>query len=254
MRIKIAFAIFLMILSGVILSFFIEHKDQYITHTIANPTGDSIPSLFLWETMGLSEDEPLKNNTSLRFLKQKLLKLPCMEEAKLYYVDSTTLGIDYTLRKPIAHLSVYHNVCIDKYGKKFPFYPFYSPKTIPELYCNEEEFDQVFPIYLNLLAYIKCFPESLARSVTKIDLSRGIEKTKGKQEIVIEMKEHNILGVHHYLLRCTPKKLEEQMGNFVSLHKQIRRVYPHKISKIIDMRIASTAYLQDYVPKRSSIQ
>lgn len=242
MRFKILFAIFLIVLFISVGSFFLEHEDKHITHTVNEPLGDAISSIFLWEAMGLSVDHPLKNNTSTELLKKKLLKLPCIKSADVHYVDQTTLGIQYELRKPIAYLSIYHNICVDQDGVKFSLYPFYSPKSIPHLYCKEEEFNEVFPLYLEIF---KALPEELHNSISKVDLYHALERNKGKKEIIIEINHKRIEGNHHYFLRLSPKNLDQQFANFSSLKEQLQKVYPQKISKVIDMRIPSTAYLSE---------
>jgi hypothetical protein len=188
--------------------------------------------------------------------------------------------IDYEVRKPIAWLSDYKNIAIDREGFLFPVAPFFSPKQLPEIYLGLPPFGApedrlgrsggqwLVPLksrYLNLaleiLQYLEGSPWRQGLRIQRIDVSNAFAPTLGSREIVLFTEEEvsfrqegeEVVCIFPKILRLAPKDYPQQLANFFSLRKSMLEDYRKLLAKvqknsrfaprIIDLRIPQLAFV-----------
>lgn len=188
----------------------------------------------LAEILQLSSDEPRLIES--KEAKEILLKMPFLKTAEVSLLNSGTLYIDYTLRRPLLTLSDFENAAIDEEGILFPLSPYFTPKRLPELFLGLDralpwgtEFNSPkFHLTRRLIQLLK-------EEVIRIDISKIEEGSLGKREIVVLLdKGENI----HYL-RLTPSHYEKQLEYYQLLFSNLE-----KKDLIIDLRLPHLAYIR----------
>lgn len=231
------------------------------------PHRDHLTTAALAEVLCLSIDKPtLFKNFSTKEAESKLVKLPMIQSAKVHLVKQDILYIDYVMRTPIAILYDYENTALDEEGYAFPFYPYYSPKSLPEIYLGEERDELLYekPIETKSLALAFRVLRSLKKIalhqnfyIKRIDVSKAFEKSLGKKEIILQIynKNHTLYlspkSSFLYTLRLDPLNYAKNLGNYLMLHKELialEKRYDYRIKedeRVIDLRIDNTAYIEE---------
>ena len=203
----------------------LDEKHKIVSIIQTGPVKEALKTAYLAELLGLSIDHP----TSLYAIdcaaaEKKLLSSPLIKTASVRKRPPNSLYIDYEVRKPIAMLSDYKNVAIDRDGYLFPFDPFFSPKQIPELYLGLPPFgapeDSMGRAGGEWLIPIDNPFFSLAREVLQtlfdapwregfclkcIDVSNALAPSLGQREIVLFTEEEVMTSTFPKILRVAPK-------------------------------------------------
>ncbi|MCH9630330.1 MAG: hypothetical protein S4CHLAM37_03260 [Chlamydiia bacterium] len=248
------------------LSFDHAHVIRKIIQT--GPHRDHLKTSILAEVLDLSCDDPrLTKRFNVKDAEKKLLKnLPMVKSAKLHIVKPDILYIDYMMRVPMAMLYDFENTAIDEEGYLFPFSPFYSPKSIPEIYlgmqAEEASFDKPLKEEALLLAtrVLKSLRKIALHQnfyIKRIDVSHAFERSLGKREIVLQLysKNHTLYlspkSSFLYSVRLDPSNYAKNLGDYLMLHKELvalEKLYDYKVKedeRVIDMRLDNTAYIEE---------
>lgn len=161
-------------------------------------TSDTLPHCVLAEVLHLHTS----SQVSLFAVQPKqvassLLKCPAIESARSWRLLPGTLGIEYALRKPIAHIAGVHNVVIDRTKHVFWETPFYAPKRLPSLVCPVERvttledlqqkitsLDEV-SLGLDVLNILTPLARRTGLAVESIDVQRCKEQSIFRREIIV---------------------------------------------------------------------
>lgn len=250
------------------------------------PQKEALKTEYLAELLGISSDFPPPAATfSTQIAEEKLRASPLIAEAHVRLVQPSTLYVDYTVRQPVAWLSDYENVALDKMGYLFPFRPFFSPKNLPEIYLGLGPFGAPAesndkPIaqwnqpltgkYVELaLALLHLLREQRIQelfSVKRIDVSKAFVDSYGTREIVVitedliplQEGEREIHHVFPKILRLSTKNYASDLGNFLKLRERLVEqermgIHPDPNHQgivrhketIIDLRISNLAFIAD---------
>lgn len=231
-------------------------SQEYFIDTIVQtgPEKGALLSVFLSQILGLSIDKP--QNFFLfdeKEAEKKLLSIGVIQEAIVKKERPNRVYIDYSLRQPVARIGDFTNTAIDLDKKLFPLAPFYSPKRLPEFYLGIKEFqhdlsgreiDLAFSIFGMLIK------SDLHRDVfvERIDVSSAFSDSYGKREVVVTLEDR---GKKIYL-RLTPRGYMKEIGYFLSMDKELQVSSNQTIDRVIDLRIAKLAYVEEY-PKEGVV-
>lgn len=249
------------------------HSEKYRIQTIVQtgPEKEALKTAYLAELLDLSVDAPTQLYAlDLKAAEKKLLASPLIKAAKLKRIPPCTLYIDYEVRKPVAWLSDYKNIAIDKDGYLFPVTSFLSPKQLPEIYLGQKEFSwnlsgEPLTLALEILLKLESAPWTAGLKVQRIDVSNAFSPSLGTREIVLFTEEEIVFSapkeaVYTFpkILRLAPRGLEQQLSNFFSLRKTMLSDYSKQLSslnenecvsrkfspRIIDLRIPQLAFVE----------
>lgn len=232
------------------------------------PHRDHLKTAILAEVLELSCDDPkLTKSFRVKDAEKKLLKnLPMVRSAKLNIVKPDILYIDYMMRVPIAMLYDFENIAIDEEGYLFPFSPFYSPKSIPEIYLGMKDDEAIFNkplkeealfLAIKVLKSLKKIALNQNFYIKRIDVSHAFERSLGKKEIVLQLysKNHTLYlspkSSFLYTLRLDPSNYAKNLGDYLMLHKELvalEKLYDYKVKedeRVIDLRLDNTAYIEE---------
>jgi len=154
----------------------------YISQIAARATtAYSLPSSLLEQILEIA---PNTNLTNIDHLTPKILACPAVESAKVWKLFPSTLGVEYTLRTPIAAIG--QNLGIDALGATFPLSPYFPPLHLPMAILNQDE--DLF----NTSTLIKLLPlQALCKnhnlSLQTIDLTHVDDKIFFRKEIVLSL-------------------------------------------------------------------
>ena len=258
-----------------------KYKITAIVQT--GPEKEALKTTYLAELLGLSVDSPVSlYAVNLKKMEQKLLASPLISSAKIKRIPPGTLYVDYSVRKPIAWLSDYQNVAIDREGYLFPATPFFTPKQLPEIYLGLPPFGAsedrlgrkgglwLAPIqnkHLHLAFEILQFLEGSAWKeglrVQRIDVSNAFAPSLGQREIVlfteeeiaVKQGESEVVCVFPKILRVAPREYAQQLTNFFSLKRSMAEDYKKQLAsarqsgrfapRIVDLRIPQLAFVEN---------
>lgn len=246
----------------------VRHPPRIAALIQTGPQKEALKTDCLAEWLGLSVDRPvevsafdleqasssLEKCPLIASVHLKLLKIGALvgEEGIGIWTSSQSqdraLYIDYTVRQPVAWLSDYENVALDREGYLFPFKPFFSPKNLPEIYLGlapfgKEAFDEGKPVatwhqplmgkywevaseVLSLLTSLK-LQELFA--VKSIDVSQAYAQSYGSREIVVVLEDKVTISrgykENQYLfpkiLRLSVKNYAAELGNYLKLREEL---------------------------------
>ncbi len=238
----------------------VSRSDFYLTHIIqTGPNRDDLKSDLLAELLGLSVTNP----TSIfrfdsKLAEQKLSKVSFIKKAKIKLVYPNTVYIDYEMRKPLAMLYDFENIAFDEEGVTFPFYPYYTPKKLPEVYLGLSQDslnlgDVVPEDKLRIVSEILTATEPLKASkdffLTWLDVAKVFEKSLGQREVVACVESRKAEFQHY--LRLSATNYLQDFGNYLQLNSeqsedmtQFMQLSSSKL-KMIDLRINRTAIIKD---------
>ncbi len=250
------------------------------------PQREALKTEFLAELLGISADfPPLVAAFNLKEAETKLRDCPLIAEVQVKLLKPSTLYIDYTIRQPVAWVSDYENVVIDKAGYLFPFRPFFSPKNLPEIYmglgpfgAQPDEADKPVAqwnqplvgkhakLALNLLNLLN---EPLVQELftaRKIDVSKAFSESYGTREIVLIAEDlvsvssegEEVQYLFPKILRLSTKNYASELGNYLKLRQQLienekASIQPQRGERgivrqketIIDFRIPNLAFIDE---------
>lgn len=245
------------------------------------PEKSPLPTNYLAELLDLSSDQPTNLFAfDIKKGEQKLLNCPLIKFAKIRRLPPNALYIDYQVRKPYAFLADYENMAIDRDGYIFPMYPFFSPKSLPEIYLGlpafsepEDSFgrsgghfsEKIDNKFFRLSSEIIDFFSELALKekikLKKVDVSLAFAPSLGKREIVLSTEEEieipqKITCIFPKILRLPTKDYLTQIQNFLSLRKTMVDDYTLQLKnaeiaegqfqpRIIDLRISQLAFVEN---------
>ena len=254
----------------------IFNPESKITALIqTGPEKEALPTSYLSELLDLSIDRTdflyafdLKKGTN------NLLSCPLISQAHLKRIPPGTLYIDYTVRKPVALISDYQNIGIDREGYLLPITPFLSPKNLPEIYLGLAPFGEEnggcwqtplrtkhLQLAFELLQALSDASWRKGIRLKRIDVSHAFAASLGQREIVLSTEEELVrqgtVYVFPKILRLSPKNYTQQLCNFFSLRQKILEDYERQIPanssqqlvsfspRIIDLRIPKMAFVQN---------
>ncbi len=261
----------------------LTEKNRIISIVQTGPEKEALKTAYLAELLGLSADEPISLYAiDCKEAEKKLLSSPLIKSASLKRMPPHAVYIDYEMRKPIAMLSDYKNVAIDKEGYLFPLTPFFSPKEIPEIYLGLPSFgaeaDAIgrpggawnvslnhpfLKIAFDVLQFLEECPWREGFRVKRIDVSNAFNPSLGQREIVLFTEEEWVLRengkevacLFPKILRISPKDFSQQLANFFVLRRNMEEAYRKQLvgietpsrfaPRIIDMRIPQLAFVQN---------
>jgi hypothetical protein len=238
-------------------------KEHFIYKIIqTGPHTDALKTDYLAEMMELSSDHPTPVRTfNAHQVTRKLLQMPMIKEVVVSVLPPDTVYVDYTLRQPIAMLYDYENVAVDEEGFLFPFFPFFSPKMLPEFYFGpqlQRDERTVFHqpvegrewlLIMRVLTLLRPVATDYAVSIKRIDVSHAFEASLGRQEIVVDLvnEEACLLSKQRFFhrLRLHPQDYEQQLGNYFVLHQELLSDQGNE-ERVIDLRMQGLALIQEH--------
>ncbi|MEM7175177.1 MAG: hypothetical protein AAF443_04525 [Chlamydiota bacterium] len=222
-----------------------DHRGKKVNCTHIAQTGPekaALPTDYLASFLGIPVGQPLVfAEFDLNAAEQRLLACPVIEKAAVTEEEKGVLLIDYTLRMPVAFLGDFSNCALDQKGHCFPFFPFFTPKTIPSFYFGLQtlpktplkgvEVDLAFAV-LDTLE--KLFPTRFPK-VIAIDVSKVAQSYLGRREIVVTLTTRS--GYLHYL-RLTPERYFDELKRYASICSQ----WPGNLT--FDLRVNQLAFIK----------
>jgi hypothetical protein len=253
------------------------HDDTFNIVAIVQtgPTKEALPTILLAQLMDLSEDRPTNlYRFDTKQAEKKLMAFPVIQNAKVKKIKPGTIYIDYNLRTPAAYLTDYVNTAIDHDGVIFPFYPYYTPKNLPELYLgiNEENGNSVkwgnnlsgdkLNVAWELLTLIHYRLAEEHSKIKKLDLSRLDSTSYGNREIIVVLEdqdhipEQGVLKINEKMIRLNSQDYSNLLTDYHSLFKELKnknRVISadikNKVIKtkplIVDLRVKDLAFVKE---------
>jgi hypothetical protein len=196
------------------------------------PEKTPLNTAYLAELMGISQDRPtLAAMLDCNRAQSRLTASPVIKEARVKVLDPATIYVNYTVRKPVAALADFDNVALDDEGVPFPITPFFTPKTLPQLYLGIDQITYRKPLQgkgvtlaLNLL---KLFAEERF-PLKRLDLSKAFHPSLGRREIVVVTEDQGSLRY----LRLSQKNILQELANYLELRPELPLT-----PQIIDLRI-----------------
>lgn len=236
------------------------------------PQKEALKTSYLAEVLGLSTDSSTNTTDfNLRHAEQKLMTSPVINHAEVRIEEPGIVYIDYSTRQPVAFLYDYENVAIDQNGYPFPISPFYSPKTLPEIYLGVDEpiqwnqpitgekIELAFALLKNLHGPMICD----LFNVQRIDVSRAFDKSYGTREIVLmtqdnvysSFEDREIHFVFPRMLRLSTKKYAQELSRYINLREKLLKEEMETLSvpkeegrvfcqrTVLDFRISELAFI-----------
>lgn len=161
----------------------LQHDDKYILKAIVTKSEgyNVLPSAFFSEKLGLAIDKPVNlYQFSLDQGEARLKAFHVFKKVKISRIPPSSLLIEYELKNPQFLLATLSNTAIDHEGNVFPYYPFFTPKKLPELRLSHDvawgdKIDVSIPLKL-----IEALPGVKSIDISKMDLD-----SLGEQEVVL---------------------------------------------------------------------
>lgn len=234
------------------------NDDQYRIVAIIqkSPQKESLKTMYLAQLLGLSLDQPtniFKFNSKKG--EKKLIASPLIKAAKIQKIRPGTLYIDYQIRTPLAYIGNYSNAAIDQEGFLLPFRPFFTPKSLPTIYLDENRQNISWGISLknspdfDLALKVLERLEPLTRQnilVTRIDVSQAFEENLGKRQIVVLLEEP-LNQYHKTCLRLNAEHYAQNLVNYMTIRQKMPTNHTNHKGKIIDFRISHLAFIKEEI-------
>lgn len=257
-----------------------EHDSHYAIKAViqTSPGKEMLPTAFLEEVLGLYADK--KSNLYAFDAKEgekKLKETPLIREAKIKKISPDTLFVDYSVRNPIALLYDYTNTGVDEEGMIFPIHPFFTPKTLPEIYLGLLPFGSVENAFgqfgakwnekipgreINLAIQMvkdlsqKEFSDSF--QLLRLDVSKAYCESYGQKQVVVVVNDiirsqeegREVTFSFPRIIRLSPEHYREEMQRYLALASQIDETfatdstYERGKGAIVEMRIPSLAFVR----------
>jgi len=200
-------------------------------------TLDTVQPIFLEELMGLSQDEPTALYAfNTKQAAKKILACPAFRKAKVSRLKPGVVVVDYELRRPIAEIADFENRAIDKSRTIFPLAPFIAPKRLPKLYLGSLDSNRVESGVKTMTLFNERLPSQYHLEFLDMSMSCA---AGALPEIVARIE-----GQRRFLVRLSPKRIEEDLSNFVALLPTLESLVQSTDLEIIDLRIAQLALVK----------
>jgi hypothetical protein len=218
---------------------------------------EALKTVYLAELLGLSANRFVSlYGLDCKEAEKKLLASPLIRSAFVKRMPPNTLYIDYEIRRPIAKLSDYENIGIDKEGYVFPIAPFFSPKELPDIYLGLPAFGEAedrlgrkgaafhtplcnsyFLLASEILQFLETAPWREGFRLKKIDVSNAAAPSLGQREIVLfteedfrcKEQEREICCTFPKILRLAPKDYAQQLNHFFTLRRKMAGDYKRQL-------------------------
>lgn len=261
----------------------IDPKYQIFSIIQTGSEREALKTSYLAELLELSVDRPQSlYGFNLKKAKQKLLASPLIAHAEVKAYFPSSVYIDYEVRKPIAILSDYQNIAIDREGYLFPIAPYLSPKELPEIYLGLPPFgapsdrfgrkgglwltpldNPYVHLAIEILEHLQNAPWQEGLHIKKIDVSNAFAESLGSREIVLFTEEQilvsrdnkEIVCTFPKILRLAPGEYVQQLAHFMSLKRGMMEGYQKQLiatpelgrfaPRIVDLRIPQLAFVEN---------
>lgn len=260
-----------------------RHDPKYQIVAIVQTSHDkeSLKTAYLAELLDLSLDNPSNLYAfSAKQSREKLLRSPVIKKAVITKIRPGMIWVDYELRKPRAFLGDYTNTAIDAEAVAFPFNPFFTPKTLPEIYLGISQEDSStgederhfhwgtalqgkrIDLAFSVLELAIKKLSSASTSVSTVDVSKAFCSSCGQRQIVLILEDRlekivegqPVLRVFPRILRLGTDNYGQQLENFVILHDYLRQHENGLLdastgntvqidATIIDLRLSDLAFI-----------
>lgn len=177
---------------------------------------------------------------------------PAFCGARVWRLLPATLGVEYTLRTPLASLGGFRNIVFDKTGTLFFLLPYFAPKRLPsvtldlpllssiEALQKETSASADMSLCLRMLPALTAFASRHKLLLERIDLSKRNHPNIFRREIIITFSPELSKGGEYLYLRCNARSL--------SL-KKLQKVFAYICSSgfypgVVDMRFSSGALVK----------
>lgn len=203
---------------------------------------ESLQTSYLAELLDLSIDRPRNiYQINLKEEQEKLKSLPMIQNAIVKRIPPSTLYVDYAMRRPLCFIADLANTAIDCNCVLFPFKPFFSEKTLPQIFLGlndrpswgEKIEDQRLEIALDILKHL----DNHFLEIERIDVSEAFADSLGKKQVVVVFRE----GIKKIYLRLPEKEYGNRIKMFYQLYKSIQGKSFANI--VVDARIQNVFYL-----------
>ncbi len=241
------------------------------------PHRDGLKTVYLAELMGLSVDQP--TNLFLYSTKEaenSLLQSPLIKSAKVKKIKPGTLLVEYVMRYPIAYLSDFSDLSIDKEGFPIPFKPFFTPKKLPEIYLGltQSEVRWNVPIENRELqlafSVLNTWKDIMERGneknfdeeaevrrifLKRIDASRATAESYGQRQVILTVEEFSDdpLLSRVLFLRLNVENYREGIAEYKVLRSRFKGSSFSSIngSMVIDFRLPKLGFITKLEGARS---
>jgi hypothetical protein len=221
---------------------------------------ESLPSVYLEELLGLSQDRPLSlYQLDTKEAERRLLASPLIASARVRHIPPHTLHVDYDVRDPVAYLADMSEVALDAQGIAIPVQPFTTPKKLPELYLGELEpssihwgqtvgssrLDEALAL-LKLLTEQQSIPGALVRRIDMADA--WLPWGRGQVLVLLEDEVTVSTGAPHRVqqwLRFNPHSIQSGWDNYRKMRPKLMEQMskePSTAPILVDLRLPTLAY------------
>jgi hypothetical protein len=218
---------------------------------------EPLPSLYLEELLGLSQDQPLGlYQMDLKEAQRRLLASPLIAAARLKRLPPDTLWVDYDVREPVAYLADFSEVALDAQGVAIPVRPFTTPKQLPEIYVGGIEASGVTwgqpvdSIHIEpALQILRQLTEKqpISTLIRRIDLADNWG-SNGQILVLVEDEVTSRAGTPcraQQWLRLSSTCLEQGWNNYRALRPRLLEQFqaePSTAPILVDLRLPTIAY------------
>lgn len=210
-----------------------------VIQVIVQATAEYAPlqATYLAEVLELSQDMPVNlSQFEIDEAYERLRATHFIREALIKKIKPNILYVEYAVRKPIAFLGDYTNTVMDEEGVFVPYLPFYSPRSLPEIYLGAKAPPNPWGERAES-KYVEWARAILARFETgvlkRIDFSQCESPSSGTRQIVLTLEEGT-------LLRLTPKNYAQELTYYFIISD---RMEERVRSSVIDLRNPEVAYI-----------
>jgi hypothetical protein len=210
---------------------------------------EALSNLYLAELLDLSYDKKVtREEFDLEDGVKKLLSSPCIDEAKVTFIDDTHIQVSYNHVNIVALIGDFKNRGIDEKGRIFPIKPFFSPKGLVTVFLGikevkEENFIDGYEEKSRWIFAKRFLKDLLAvdieGKVTFLDVSKIEEKSLGKNEIILKVDYFERTDI----LRLSKRNYLNEIQNYIILTEKLKH---EKGQIMIDFRLDSLAFIEKY--------
>jgi hypothetical protein len=225
-----------------------EQDERLLLHRIAarSKSVDKAPLSLLSSLLEIKDGMPLFSLQPAELV-AKIHTCPAFSNARVWRLLPGTLGVEYTLRTPIAHLSGFRNVVLDKTGTLFFLLPYFAPKKLPTVVFDfpqsstleelqkEAALSKDLTLALRMVPVLTAFASKYKLILESIDLSKRNHLNIFRREIVLTFSPELSKGGEYLYVRCNARSL-----SLKKLQKVIAYICSSEFhSGIVDMRFPS---------------
>lgn len=255
-----------------------QTSNDYLSVLIqTGPQKEALKTQYLAELLGLSADRPVRaEEFDCSVAITRLQACPVIARADVKIVpleqeDPATqkaVYVDYTIRQPIAWLSDYENVVVDRMGYPFPLKPFFSPKVLPEFYLglhgsllwNGSIENPLMTLAFEIWEFLIRSSLHELCTIQRIDVSHAYAPSYGQREVVIILEDvlirfqkgKEVVHTFPKILRLSTKSYAQELMNYLSLRETLLAKEKQEIldlkspqapPKVLDFRVPNLAFI-----------